>query len=538
MQADLKPIEFNAIRKFLERLAFTPYGADAARALEPAPSLEVARQMQAAVSAARRFHDSGQRLDIGALPDVRPALRQSASVGASLSGQALFNLQQVMQACARLYELLQTYTEIYPGSLQDLLPPPAVVERLSRTLVGAGSLRDDATPKLAELFAERSKLRAEAERVVLQRMERFDLRGLIKDEKKVAWHHERAVLTIPAKESDRVKGVRRDTRLGGRDVLVEPMEAVQVNNRLEALNGQIGTEQQRLFRSITALVREHLDALQKMISALTWIDLALAAGRLSQAMNAHAPRLVETPELVLHEAYHPLLLIQFAEGKGPQPVPLTLALDKQDRLLVITGPNTGGKTVALKTLGLLTTMAHCGLHIPAERDCTIGAYRRVIVDVGDHQSLYHQLSTFAGHVEVLKRVLEMADGETLVLLDELGTGTDPEEGAALAMAVLDELLGRGAQGVVNTHLAPLKEYASGHPGVRNASMRFDPTTLRPTYELCVGRPGESLGLIIAEQNGLPETLVKRAREHLLAIKGQEAKPSLPEHERMHSPRWR
>lgn len=524
MQADLIPLEFNTVRRLLERLTYTPYGADAARALEPCPNIAVARQMQDAVSAARDFFETQQRLSLGALPDVRAALRQASTVGASLSGQALFNLQQVMQGCSQLQAELREFPEVYPGALDDLLPPPALVERLARTLVGAGSLRDDANPALAELFVERTGLREEAERVVAKRMSAEDIRALFEDDKTVAWHHERAVLCLRAADAERVKGVRRDARMGGRDVLVEPMEAVPVNNRLEALNGRIGAEQQRLFRDITANVREHLEALERMISALTWVDLALAAGRLSQSMNAHAPRLTDSLEIELCEAYHPLLLMQFADGSGPQPVPLSLRLDAQDRLLVITGPNTGGKTVALKTLGLLAVMAHCGLHIPAERDCTIGDYAHLIVDVGDHQSLYHHLSTFAGHVEVLKRVLGEADEKTLVLLDELGTGTDPEEGAALAMAVLDELGARGVQGVVNTHLAPLKEYASDCAGVRNASMRFDTDTLRPTYELRIGVPGESLGLIIAEQIGLPANLVTGARGHLQRI-GAAVKPA-------------
>lgn len=514
MQADLKPLEFHAIRRLLERLTATPYGADAARGLEPAPDAEVARRMQGAVDAARRLLDAGRRPPLGALPDVRAALRQASTVGASLSGQALFNLQEVMAACARLAEALREDAAIFPGRLDDLMPPAPLVERLERTLVGAGTLRDDANEALAALFAERRQLRDEAESVVRQRMQRADIAELFADGGKVGWHNERAVLTVRAAEAERVKGVRRGSALGGRDVVVEPMEAVPANNRLETVMGRIGTEQQRLFRDVTAQVREHVEALQAMLSALTWIDLALAAGRMSQAMNAHAPRLSDAAEVELNDAYHPLLLVQFADGSGVQPVPLTIRLDPQDRLLVITGPNTGGKTVALKTLGLLVAMAHCGLHIPAERDCVVGRYARLIVDVGDHQSLYHHLSTFAGHVEVLKRVLDEADGSTLVLLDELGTGTDPEEGAALAMAVLDELGARGVQGVVNTHLSPLKEYAADRPGVRNASMHFDTETLRPTYRLRIGVPGKSLGLLIAEQNGLPAALVAGAREHL------------------------
>ena len=206
----------------------------------------------------------------------------------------------------------------------------------------------------------------------------------------------------------------------------------------------------------------------------------------------------------------------FREGE-PELVLMDIRLDETDTIVIISGPNTGVKTVELKTLGLLTVMAHFGLHIPAEGDCSIGDYRKVIVDVGDHQSLFHHLSTFAGHVEVLKRILDEADKDTLVLLDELGTGTDPEEGAALAMAVLDELLERRVQGIVNTHLSPLKDYADRRASIRNASMQFDHERLEPTYRLQIGVPGVSLGLTIAEKNGLPKDLIGRAREHLCEI---------------------
>jgi DNA mismatch repair protein MutS2 len=180
----------------------------------------------------------------------------------------------------------------------------------------------------------------------------------------------------------------------------------------------------------------------------------------------------------------------------------------------VTGPNTGGKTVVLKTVGLLVAMAQCGLHIPSEGRCVVGRYTRLMVDVGDRQSLYHHLSTFAGHVETLKRILDEADSGALVLLDELGTGTDPEEGAALAMAVLDELLERGAHGVVTTHLTPLKQYATDHDRILNAAMAFDHERLSPTYELCLGESGASLGLTIAGRGGLPDSVVARARHHL------------------------
>lgn len=514
MEADLKPLEFPAIQRLLERLAATPYGADAARALEPAPDVTVARSLQAAVTTARQRLEAGMLPEIGALPDVRPALRQASNPGAALSSQAMNNLQAIMQETARLARSLADAPGIYPGSLDDLLPPEALVERLGEALHPGGTLRDDASPALAEASAERGRLRGEVEQVVRKRLESL---GSEVASRRVQWHQERAVLVLNAELAGSVKGVRRGSALGGRDQIIEPIEAVPLNNRLDTLNDRIGNEQQRLLRELTDRVREHGEELQRMLGVLTWIDLAFAAGRMSQQMNAHAPALLDETRMHLVDGYHPLLLLQYAEGNGPRPVPLSLELAPGRPLLLITGPNTGGKTVALKTVGLLVTMAWCGLHIPAEGDCSVGAFDRVMVDVGDHQSLLHHLSTFAGHVEVLKRVLEHAGGESLILLDELGTGTDPDEGAALAMAVLDELRSRGVFGIVNTHLAPLKDYAGRHPGILNASMQFDSERLVPTYRLLPGEPGISFGLTIAEKNGLPAALVARAREHLAEL---------------------
>jgi DNA mismatch repair protein MutS2 len=519
MEADLKALEFDAVRRMLERLTASPYGADAARNLEPAPNLEVAGQMQRAVSRARTLVDAGGAPTVGQIPDVRAALRQARGVGSALSTQALHNLQLVMAAGTRLADALGEAADIYPGSLDTLRPPAALVERLEGALMGAGTLRQDASPPLVEGFAERENLREQAAEVVRARMAKSDIKDLFDDPKAVSWDNERAVIVVHNNEADKVKGVRRGTQMGGRDVVIEPIESLPLNNQLEKVTGRINAEQQRVLRELTAAVGEHGEALDALIAALTWIDLALAAGQLSHYMNAHAPRLTEERAVELNEAYHPLLLGQFAEGSGPQPVPLSIRLDAGQGVLVVTGPNTGGKTVTLKTVGLLTVMAHCGLHIPAERDCSIGHYAKVIVDVGDHQSLFHHLSTFAGHVEVLKRILAEAGPDTLVLLDELGTGTDPEEGAALAMAMLDELVGRGVQAIVNTHLSPLKDYAQRHEGVRNASMQFDAQSLNPTYRLVIGVPGVSLGLTIAEKNGLPGELVGRARDHLREISG-------------------
>ena len=577
MDIDLKPLEFAAIQRLLERLTATPYGADAARALSPAPERLVAQSMQQAVTIARQRLEAGTLPTLGQQPDLRPALRQAANPGAALSAQALNNLHSLLHEGARLAEALADTPAIYPHDLAQLQPPPDLLASLKKTLYPGGGLREDASPDLAEAYAERGRLRTEAEQMLRQRLDalnresvapRKGLAGLFSPagsgqagqgrvgqdkagqgrvggdkagqdrsgqgktasasattpgstnatlSSRVHWHQERAVLLVPEALADKIKGVCRGTASHGRDSIIEPIEVVAINNRLDTVLERINREQQRLLRALTDAVRMHREALEQLLSAVTWIDLASAAGRLSAQLNAHAPTLTDTPGVHLDQAYHPMLLLQFADGQGSQPVPLTLTLEPERRLLLLTGPNTGGKTVALKTLGLLVTMAWCGLHIPAEGQCTIGAFDRIMVDVGDQQSLLHHLSTFAGHVAVLRRVLDHASGHSLILLDELGTGTDPSEGAALAMAVLDELRDRGVYGLVNSHLPPLKDYAGRHAGIQNASMEFDAERLVPTYRLILGEPGISFGLTIAERNGLPSALIGRAREHLQSL---------------------
>lgn len=517
MQSDLKVLEFDGIRRILERLTFSPYGADAARNLEPAPELLIARSMQAAVTAARQIVDAYLMPRLQNVPDIRAALRQAVQAGAALPASALHNLRTLMQIGLSLRQLVADYPALY-GQIHSLKAPAALVEALDNAISPAGRLREDATPELGLLHAQFHELQTALEAQLKALMALPAHAGFFDERSRVQWHGMRAVLVVRSAHADQLRGVRRGTSGGGRDTLIEPIEAVAHNNRLEALNGKIEGQNQVVLRAVTDTVRAHLEDLNQLVDALTWIDLALAAGQFSSALNATPPQLVDEPVLSLQQAYHPQLLLQFQEKNIARIVPLTIALADGQAMMVITGPNTGGKTVVLKTVGLLVTMAHCGLHLPAEGHCVVGNFGRVIVDVGDKQSLHHHLSTFAGHVEVLKRVLQQADARTLVLMDELGTGTDPEEGAALAMAVLDELARRQVHGIVTTHLTPLKAFADQHPYLANASMRFDYETLSPTYQLEFGHAGKSLGLIVAEKNGLPVELVGQASSYLQKIR--------------------
>lgn len=513
--SDLKALEFEQIRRLLERLTATPYGADAARGLEPAPDVATAQRMQVAVSAARGLLESGTAFNFSGTPDIRAALRQAAATGSVLSGTALQHVALVIALGARLEPVVREHPSLY-GRPEDLVEAGAFGASVQAAVLANGQIRPEATPKLADLHRQWCEVRDQVVALLTEKLAAA-YPGAGDGRDRIIWTGNRGALSVPVAVAEPMKGVRRGSAANGRDQVIEPLEVVALNNRLETANGLQEAEQAVVRRSLTDQMRAQLPGLERLLGALTWLDLAVAAARLSIQMNASPPTLTEEPAVVLDRAFHPGLLLQFAAHQGAAPVPLSLRLDPGQPMLIITGPNTGGKTVVLKTVGLLTLMAQCGLHLPSEGPCIIGSFRRIVVGIGDAQSLYHHLSTFAGHVEVLKRLMQEADANTLVLLDELGTGTDPEEGAALAMAVLDELAQRGVRALITTHLPPLRSYATGRNGVTSASMEFDRERLEPTYQLSIGTVGVSHGLTIAGRNGLPEPLIERARAYLERI---------------------
>ena len=514
MQADIEAVEFAALRRLMERLTASPYGADAARALSPAPDQATALRMQSAVTRARHAIEEGTS-GIGKFPDIRAALRQAQQGGSALPGTALAHIAGLLERLGTLGDLARRYPGLYPGPCEDLNPPQALKDRLQEAVQATGRIRDAASPALAELAAGVAEQREAVWAVLTKRLRDLGVPPPHDDYR--ATSGARVLLSLSPDKAAQVQGVRRGPGANGREQLVEPLEAVALNNRLETRAGERDAEELRVRRHLTDAVREARAVLERLLDAIAWMDLAFAGGHLSIHMNASPPVLAPEPGLMLEGAYHPAMLLAFADGRGPRPVPLSVTLDDERPMLLITGPNTGGKTVVLKTVGLLVTMAYCGLHLPTEGRARVGHFSRLIVDIGDRQSLLHQLSTFAGHVELLKRLLSEADGETLVLMDELGTGTDPEEGAALAMAVLDELAERAVHGIITTHLSPLKMYAAEHAYLTNATMRFDSEELVPTYELEIGKSGSSHGLTIAERRGLPPTLLAAARSHLARL---------------------
>ncbi|MDI3297684.1 MAG: endonuclease MutS2 [Bacillota bacterium] len=497
--------------RILEQLAeatgFAP-AREAARALRPtADPLAIAARQGRLAEAIRLRQRGGAQPRMPAL-DPRPWLER-LRLGAALTGEELFALLAFLRASGRLGAWLLEEAAQEPRLREEAgrLPRlPALEERLARSVAPDGSWLDSASPALAALRRRRRELEA-AVRERLEALARSLAARQVLQEPVVTVRGGRFCLPVRADQRTAVPGIVHDRSASGATFFVEPAAVVELGNRIRLLERQEEEECERLARELSALARRQLDLLVAGVEAATRLELLLAAAELADRQRAALPLLREgPPAAVFQGARHPLL--------GERAVPVDLEIGRDFDLLVVTGPNTGGKTVALKTLGLLVLMAQSGLAVPAEAGSELAPFPSVWVDVGDEQSIEQSLSTFSSHMGQIVRIFRGMEPGGLVLLDEIGAGTDPREGAALAAAILERLLERGARVVATTHLGELKTLATRLPRAENASVAFDEQTLQPTYRIELGLPGRSHALLVAERLGLPAEVVARARSLL------------------------
>jgi DNA mismatch repair protein MutS2 len=453
------------------------------------------------------------------VPDVRTSLATAGAPGAVLDGVALVAFVPLLDAAARLRGYGRGIEAVAPdvaGAFLRLPPLTALREELRRALDDDGTVTDAASPRLRRV---RERLR-DLRREVVRRLEAYFLApgaDATFQERYVTVRHGRYVLPVMASAKTRVRGIVHDRSQSGATLFIEPEALVEDNNELVQVGREEEAEVLKVLGRLTDEVREGAPALEELISGLAELDLVFARGELADRMQAVEPGIDDQRTVAIEGARHPLLIAQGWDAPADRPprpvVPIDLYLDAARPLLVITGPNAGGKTVALKTLGLLALMAQSGCHLPAREGCRLPAFRRLFAVVGDAQSVAENLSTFSSVVRQLRMVLDGADEGALVLLDELGAGTDPDDGAALARAVLEALAERGALCMASTHLEPLKGFAATYAQARNASVEFDAVRLEPTFRLVYDRPGQSYGLAIAARLGLPGPLVARAHAY-------------------------
>lgn len=424
--------------------------------------------------------------------------------GGVIHGEELLEIRDTLRVGRKIKLLLLEFKEEFPGLWEITLPiePQKDLEdEISRCISEDGKVADNASPELSDCRRALNRLQHRIRESLEGTLRNSSYQKMLQDPI-ITQRSDRYVVPIKQEYRTAFLGIVHDQSASGATLFIEPMPVVQLGNELREVILKEQREVQRILQMLSAQIEARADAVAELHESLAKLDLVVAKAHLSVAMNAGAPELVLGQHVKLVQARHPLI-----SGKV---VPLSVELGIDFDTLVITGPNTGGKTVALKVVGLMAAMTQSGLHIPAESDSRMGVFTQIFADIGDEQSVEQSLSTFSGHMKNIVEIINQSDGRSLVLLDEVGAGTDPTEGAALAMGILAELHDRGCRTVSTTHYGALKTFAYETPRVKNASVEFDTETLRPTYRLLIGIPGKSNAFTIAGRLGLSEQVLERA----------------------------
>ncbi len=505
MERDYRALELD---KILDRLAAETCCADAAelaRSLRPETELALVQRLVDETDDACRLMAGFGSPSFGRLTNVTNALRR-AEAGASLSLGEFLRIAEVLRVIRSLAEW-RAHCAGVSTCLDDrfsvLVPNKYLEQKISSVVVNEEEVADTASPTLADI---RRKMRAASARVreQLDKLVRSPAYAKALQEPIVTIRGGRFVVPVKAEHRGEVAGLVHDSSASGATVFVEPMGVVEANNDLKVLRSKEEAEIERILFELSAEVGGFATAIIADYEIILELNVIFAKGQLAYKMKAMKPALSDDGHILLKHARHPLI-------DANKIVPIDVELGGEYDTLVVTGPNTGGKTVTLKTLGLLTLMTMCGILPPVSDGSRVSVFRRVLVDIGDEQSIEQSLSTFSAHMTNVIRILGETDDSSLVLLDELGAGTDPVEGAALAVAILERLRQQGARVGATTHYAELKAYAINTTGVENASCEFDVASLRPTYRLLIGVPGRSNAFAITEKLGMDEALVEHAR---------------------------
>jgi len=539
VHSSARVLEFDSLRALLRGYACSPLGQQRIAALAPSTDRDWIHTQQDLTSEIREFRRVGGRFDFSGLIEVGQLVEKSCIAGAALETTEIRDVILVVDRAAKWREIA-----LHPPAnmksdwhrvraLSDQVVDFTEFLRLFRNKIQPdGTLDDKASPELARIRREIERQRRSIQESLRGYLRRLAEGGTVQEEL-VTIRGERFVIPVKVEQKRRVQGVVHGASSSGQTVFVEPLETIELNNELVRLLEEELAEIHRILLEMTQRIGAQSEEILAAVDVLGELELQFAKARFAEDYNCAGvelsgeqlsgeqhepcgdsrPRLsgASGTRLLLHNARHPLLEHNL-KPKGIAVVPVTVELEGTRRQLIITGPNTGGKTVTLKTVGLLALMAQSGLPVPADR-AELPVFDAVLADIGDYQSIEQNLSTFSAHVTNIDFISRTATAQSLVLLDELGSATDPEEGAALAVAIASHFAGIGCLTVISTHHTSLKVYAANTPGVVNASVGFDEATLQPTYELKVGVPGASAGINIARRLGLNPAIIDSARSH-------------------------
>jgi DNA mismatch repair protein MutS2 len=516
-------LEFESLRELLARYMASPLGGAELERLAPqSDPAALAEQLGELAEAVEYLRTAGTpqpavrgaaiRLNFTGIPDLGEAVQKLRIEGAALDPREIFDLAAVLDRAADAKSILNAVAGRFPrlGARGDRIGEfRSLLRDLEGKVLPDGSVADNASVAL-------HRLRRDIERqkkAIQESLERFlrahQEEGVLQEEF-VTIRNERFVVPIIAGQRRRIEGVIHGASSSGHTLFVEPLATIDLNNELVRLTEEELQEVHRILRELTERLRVYADVIQQTMATLGALEMVFAKARFALDFGCAVPRFGS--RLLLKDARHPLLQDVLRKQRR-EVVPISLELDARCKTLLVTGPNTGGKTVTLKTVGLLTLMAHAGLPVPA-LEAEFPLFDQVLADIGDYQSIQESLSTFSAHISHIREMALDVTPDSLVLLDELGAATDPEEGGALGVAIIDHFRASGGYTLASTHLLALKIYGANTPGVENASVGFDEVTLEPTYRLHVGAPGKSAGLDIATRLRLPESIIRRARASL------------------------
>ena len=505
----LYKLEYDKIIDLLTEKASSFGGRSRCRRLKPMTSIEKIEAAQQETEAAFQRIVKKGRPSFGGCAPVNESLKR-LEIGGTLGSGELLRICRLLENAGQVKaygrrENGDESTDCLDGYFDQLTPILPLTSEIRRCILEEDEISDDASPALRQIRRQIGQINDKVH-ATLSGMVNGSLRTYLQDPI-ITMRGDRYCIPVKSEHRSQVPGMIHDQSSTGSTLFIEPMAVVKLNNDLKELYGKEQEEIQVILARLSADAAEHTDTIHTDHTLLTELDFIFAKGALALEMNATAPIFNTEGRIHIREGRHPLL-------DKKKVVPITISLGDTFDLLIVTGPNTGGKTVSLKTVGLFTLMGQAGLHIPALDRSELAVFHNVFADIGDEQSIEQSLSTFSSHMTNIVSFLRHVDEHSLVLFDELGAGTDPTEGAALAIAILDGLHRRGIRTMATTHYSELKVYALSTPGVENASCEFDVESLRPTYHLLIGIPGKSNAFAIAGKLGLPQEVIEEARKHL------------------------
>ncbi|MDX1913641.1 MAG: Smr/MutS family protein [Saprospiraceae bacterium] len=509
-----RKLEFDKVLDLLEKEALTPMAAERLRSLTPVTRFADIDQRLREAREFKLILEKNDRFPLATFPDILSDMKMLEIDGFTLQAEAFQGILRVLVQMRDVFRFFAAGAkkEIYP-KLYEVLRTTSNDESLMKSITAVfdekGEIRPDASPELQRIRREMMHKVRELDGRFRQIIQECRAKGWLSDSPE-SFRNGRRVLSVPAEHKRKIRGIIHDESDTGRTAFIEPEAVIEINNDIFDLEHEERREIFRILRDLSETFRPYIPLLRQYAEVLVRYDEIRAKAALALSMRAGMPILKEKPVISIRKGYHPLLYLKNKQS-GRKTVPFELRLHAENHILILSGPNAGGKSVAMKSVGLMQIMVQSGLLVPVHELSEFGIFKQVFADIGDQQSLDDDLSTYSSRLQNARAFLAKANPETLVLIDEMGSGTDPKPGGAIAEAILRQLHRKGVYAVITTHYSNLKVYAFRNPGILNGNMHFDKDTLSPTYELRVGRPGSSYAFEIAEKSGLPRDLISYAR---------------------------